>query len=159
MELSLICIKQIIIMFILVGVGFICGRTKLIDRQTNSKLSSFVLDVVNPVLIFMSYQQAFDTELLKNLGLSVLLALCSYALILIVLGVIFAKDRSSGSVIARFAAVYSNCGFMGIPLIRAIFGAEGVLYLTGYLTIFHIFVWTHGLSMFSDKVSPKKILS
>lgn len=162
MSLSLICVKQIIIMFLLVGVGFMCGRTKIIDKQTNSKLSSFVLDIVNPVLIFMSYQQAFDIELLKGLGLSIGLGLCSYALIFAVLALLFRKNGTDEAVVAKFAAVYSNCGFMGIPLIRGLFGAEGVLYMTGYLTVFNIFVWTHGLTLFSKgktALSVRKIIT
>ena len=61
MSLSIICVKQILIMFILVALGFLCGKIKLIDKETNSKLSGFVLEVVNPVLIFMSYQQSFNS--------------------------------------------------------------------------------------------------
>ena len=137
MELSLICVRQIAVMFILVALGFLCGRIKLIDKETNSKLSRFVLEVVNPVLIFMSYQQAFDTKLYR-------------------------KDKTDEGAVEKFAAVYSNCGFMGIPLINGLFGAEGVFYLTGYVTVFNIMVWTHGVISFGgkgQKTSLKKVLS
>ena len=160
MELSIICLKQILIMFILVAVGFLCGKKGLIDKPTNSKLSGFVLDVVNPVLIFMSYQTAFSMELLKGLGLAALLGAASYAMILAVLAVVFRKDNSNEAVIVKFASVYSSCGFMGIPLLNGLFGAEGVLYVTGYLTVFNIMVWTHGVMLFGGKGSAdiKKIL-
>ncbi|MBR4223786.1 MAG: AEC family transporter [Oscillospiraceae bacterium] len=149
MELAKTCLIQILIMFILVAVGYLCGRIRMIDKQTNTKLSTFVLDVVNPVLIFNSYQKDFSAELLKGLGLSVLLSAGSYALILTVLRVIYRNDRSKDAVVARAAAIYSNCGFMGIPLINGLFGAEGVMYVTGYLTVFNLMVWTHGISLFS----------
>ena len=56
---------------------------------------------------------------------------------------IIPKKREDWS-LERFSAVYSNCGFIGIPLIRGIYGDEGVLYLTAYITLFNILVWTHG---------------
>lgn len=162
MELSLICVRQIAVMFILVALGFLCGRIKLIDKETNSKLSRFVLEVVNPVLIFMSYQQAFDTKLLLGLGLSVGLAFLSYGITILLVDLLYRKDKTDEGAVEKFAAVYSNCGFMGIPLINGLFGAEGVFYLTGYVTVFNIMVWTHGVISFGgkgQKTSVKKVLS
>lgn len=149
-------------MFILVGLGALCGRTGLIDRDTNTRLSNFVLEVVNPVLIFMSYQQEFDSALLAGLGLSLLLGAASYAVMILLLKIIYRKNDSDGAAVEKFAAVYSNCAFMGIPLINGLFGAEGVFYLTGYVTVFNIMVWTHGVVSFGgkgQKVSPGKVLS
>lgn len=161
MELSVICLRQILIMFVLVGTGILCGKKGIIDKATNTKLSGFVLDVVNPVLIFMSYQTEFSAELLKGLGIAALLGAASYALILAVLYILFHRDNSDEGVIVRFAAVYSNCAFMGIPLLNGLFGPEGVLYLTGYITVFNIMVWTHGVMLFGGKGSAdmKKILT
>ena len=151
MELSLVCLKQIAVMFILIIVGIICGKTGLIDKQTNSKLSQFVLNLVNPVLIFMSYQKEYTQELLFSLIISFLLGAASYLLIIIAIKIFYRKRKDEKAVIEQFAAVYSNCSFMGIPLINGLFGNEGVFLLTGYVTVFNIMVWTHGVSMFSKK--------
>ena len=56
-----------VIMLILIGVGVICAKTKLISETSNKDLSKFVLQVVNPVVIFMSYQTEYRSELVKNL--------------------------------------------------------------------------------------------
>lgn len=151
MDLSLICVKQIVIMFILVALGFLCGKIGLIGKDTNSKLSAFVLEVVNPVLIFMSYQQDFDTELLKGLGTALLLGALSYAEMIVLLKILYRRRKDDPAVIEQFAAVYSNCAFMGIPLINGLFGSEGVFYLTGYVTVFNVMVWTHGVMLFGGK--------
>ena len=162
MELSLICVQQIAVMFILVSLGILCGKIKLIDRETNSKLSNFVLEVVNPVLIFMSYQQEFDTGLLLGLGLSLGLGFISYGIMILLLSLLYRKNNTDEGRVEKFAAVYSNCAFMGIPLINGLFGAEGVFYLTGYVTVFNIMVWTHGVISFGgkeQKTSLKKVLT
>ncbi len=162
MSLSVICVKQILIMFILVALGFLCGKIRLIDKGTNTKLSEFVLEVVNPVLIFMSYQQDFDTGLLKGLGMSVVLGFISYGAMILILKLIYMKNKTDKGLVEQFAAIYSNCAFMGIPLINGLFGEEGVFYLTGYVTVFNIMVWTHGVIFFGgsgEKTSLKKVIT
>ena len=162
MELSLICVKQICGKFILVSLGFLCGKMGLINKETNSKLSSFVLEVVNPILIFMSYQQDFNSQLLLGLGLSLLLGFISYGVMILLLAVLYRKNHTDEGRVEQFSAVYSNCAFMGIPLINGLFGAEGVFYLTGYVTVFNIMVWTHGVISFGgkeQKTSLKKVLT
>ena len=138
MSLSIICVKQILIMFILVALGFLCGKINLIDKETNSKLSGFVLEVVNPVLIFMSYQQSFNNELLIGLGMSLVLGFISYGVMIFLLKFLYRKNKTNEGIVEQFAAIYSNCAFMGIPLINGLFGEEGVFFLTGYVTVFNI---------------------
>ena len=162
MSLSIICVKQILIMFILVALGFLCGKINLIDKETNSKLSGFVLEVVNPVLIFMSYQQSFNKELLIGLGMSLVLGFISYGVMIFLLKFLYRKNKTNEGIVEQFAAIYSNCAFMGIPLINGLFGEEGVFFLTGYVTVFNIMVWTHGLVFFGGKeaqTSVKKVLT
>ncbi|MCD7884187.1 MAG: AEC family transporter [Lachnospiraceae bacterium] len=57
------------------------------------------------------------------------------------------KKADDNCAVERFAVIYSNCGFIGIPLVQSILGSEGVLYLTAYMTVFNIFSWTHGLGL------------
>ncbi|MCC8043294.1 MAG: AEC family transporter [Oscillospiraceae bacterium] len=158
MELAKTCVLQITVMFILVAVGFFCGKKKMIDSKSNTVLSNFVLTVVNPTMIFMSYQADYQPERLKNLLLSFLLSFCSFLLTIGVITVIYRKRDDDGAILEKFAGIYSNCAFMGIPLINSLYGDEGVLYLTGYVTFFNIFIWTHGCIMYSGKKDKKSIL-
>ena len=48
----------------------------------------------------------------------------------------------------KFASVYSNCGFMGIPLIEALFGADGTFFAIPYLAVFNILLWSHGIGLY-----------
>lgn len=165
MELSVICFKQICIMFLLAGVGFLCGKINIISKEMGRGLSKFVLEVVNPVLIFTSYQKEFDRELLTGLCTAFLLGFASYGLIIALTALLYKKRGDDEAIAEQFAAVYSNCGFMGIPLINGLFGSEGVFYLTGYVTVFNIMVWTHGVILFEGKgtgtrkTSLKKVIS
>ena len=57
--------------------------------------------------------------------------------------------------VERLQSIYSNLGFMGIPLVNSIFGSEGVFYVTASITIFNIFIWTHGVILMSGAENLK----
>ena len=157
MNLALAAISQIIIMFVLILVGIISYKIKLIDNETNKKLADIVLLLVNPMVIIMSYQRKFEATLLSGLLLSFGLAIATH-LICILLSMILLRKRGADLSIERFAVIYSNCGFIGIPLVNGILGGEGVFYLTAYITIFNLVVWTHGMVSMSGKYNKKSII-
>lgn len=157
MNLALAAISQIIIMFVLILVGIISYKIKLIDNETNKKLADIVLLLVNPMVIIMSYQRKFEATLLSGLLISFVLAIATH-LICILLSMILLRKRGADLSIERFAVIYSNCGFIGIPLVNGILGGEGVFYLTAYITIFNLVVWTHGMVSMSGKYNKKSII-
>lgn len=143
MSAGLIIGKQILIMFIILLLGVVCNLKGLITKDGTKSLSVVELNIVNPILIFMSYQTSYEPALLKGLMWSFALSAVSFAAA-IPLSMLIVPKKSRYSVIQRFSIVYSNCGFMGIPLIMNIYGKSGVLYLTAYITLFNLLVWTHG---------------
>lgn len=146
MGAGLIIGKQIIIMFIILALGVVCNLKGLITKDGTKTLSVIELNIVNPVLIFMSYQTDYEPALLKGLMWAFLLSAISFAAA-IPFSMLFVPKKSKYSVIQRFSIIYSNCGFMGIPLINNIYGSKGVLYLTAFITLFNLLVWTHGYIM------------
>lgn len=157
MELAIISLKQIITMFIIMAVGYFCYKKKAISEDNNKALSNIVLNIVNPAVIFMSYQIEFSRELLGGLLWSVLLSALSFA-IMIIIAYFLVPAKSSNSGIERIAVIYSNCGFIGIPLIRAMIGDIGVFYLAAYLTVFNILLWTQGVILMTGKADFKSSL-
>lgn len=145
MALTKLVINQIVIMLLLIVAGFICYKIGLITADVNKKLSSLVLKFVNPVLIFTSYQIEFKIEYLKGLTLTFVLAMISMLMSIFAAKIIIRDRKGYDTAVERFAIIYSNCGFMGIPLINSLFGAMGVFYLTAYITAFTLLVWTHGV--------------
>jgi predicted permease len=158
MTIALAALYQIGIMFFLILVGILCYKIKLIDQEMNRKLSDLVLMLVNPLLIFITYQRKFEAELLQGLLISLGLALFTHFFGIIIGYIILRGGKhKSELVIERFAVVYSNCGFIGIPLVNGLFGSEGVFYLTAYMTIFNLLVWTHGVIIMTGRTDMKSI--
>ena len=162
MELSLILLKQVSVMLILICIGAICFKTRLVSLEGNKSLTNLVLYIVNPAVIIVSYQQDFSPRLFKGLGYALLLSAAGL-LLFIAVSYLFLRGKDKDNIsIERINASYSNCGFMGIPLALALFGSEGVLYITAINTVFNIMVWTHGVFTISgekSEVSFKKIIT
>lgn len=151
-------LNQTIIMLILIIVGIICAKTGIISKNANKDLSAFVLQIVNPVVILMAYQMEYRSDLVKNLLMCFLLSLMAFIIVIPLAYLLIPDKKERDTSVERFSAIYSNCGFMGIPLINALFGTEGVFYLTAFITFFNLFVWTHGIILISGEKSLKQVI-
>ena len=157
MNYSILVLKQSIIMFLIACVGMICYKTNIITKESQKFFSGFVLKIVIPIFIFMSFQIELSNELLTGIFASLVLSVISHILMIILSMIIIRKNEKTEYAIERFSLIYTNCGFMGIPLISGVFGEEGALYATVYLTVFNILVWSHGLLTIKNEVSKKDL--
>ncbi len=160
MGLSLIIIQKIFTMFMLTLVGFICTKIGIIDVNTGKKLSVLALKLVTPMLIFFSYQIEYDIRIIKNLGISFLLCLLAYA-IQIPLAFVLARKKKGEDKrhnLERLCLIFSNCGFFGIPLITSLYGSEGAIYITAFITVFNILLWILGVPLLVGKTPLKDTL-
>ncbi len=142
--MATIVAAKIFEMFVIFICGIIVYKVHLIDAAATSKMSSLLMMCVSPLLIFESYQIDFDPTLLMGLVWSVLASFLCFAAV-IVLSQLFFRGACDRAAIEKMATVYSNCGFIGIPLVNGVLGAEGVFYATAFNTVFNIMLWTHGV--------------
>ena len=157
MELAIIAFRKMIVMFIILVVGIIAYKTKIVTKEGNSTLSDLLLLIVNPVVIFMSFQMEFTHELFIKLWISIGFAVICH-IIAIAVSYIAIGKKVKDFEIERVSAIYSNCGFIGIPIISALFGQEGVFYLAAYIAVFNILLWTQGYMLMTGEKDKKVIL-
>lgn len=158
MQSALVIAYQTIIMFILLAVGYFLYRGKLLGDDATQQLSNIAISIVNPIVIFNAYQREFVPEMMRGLIFALILGFFAQG-ILVLSGIIIVRKTHSDFEVERFAIGYSNCAFMGIPLVEATFGAEGVFYLTAFITAFNVFMWTHGVILMSGrKLSGRGLL-
>lgn len=150
-------INQILKMLIILLIGCLCYRLKLIDQYGNTVLANLLLMVINPLVAVMSLQIDYRPELVKGLAVSYLLAFAAHAIAILISEIFIRRNGNDDYAIERFSSVYSNCGFIGIPLVQSILGNEGVFYLTAYMTAFNILSWTHGVTLMTGQFSLKNL--
>lgn len=153
-------VRQILVMLLLIITGIVCYKIGLITKEVNQKLSSLVLNVINPALIITSYQMKFQFAYLGGLAATFAIAIVSLLLSILIAKMVIRphSSRERQTAVERFSVIYSNCGFMGIPLVNSLIGAKGVFYLTSYLTAYNLFVWTQGIMMMKGERSFKHVV-
>ena len=67
MELALICAQQVIVLFLLIGVGTLAVKTGVLKLKHKQPLSNLLVNIVVPAMIVNSYQMEFSLEILRNL--------------------------------------------------------------------------------------------
>ena len=157
MELAIITAQQVFILFLMILTGAIGFRTGIIKEDGKKVLSDMLLYLIAPAMLIDSYMVEFDPATFQNLLTTFVL---SGILLLLGLAVSFActwKLKSPNIIILRFACTFSNAGYMGFPLIRALFGEEGILYASAFLAMFNLLLWAQGYVMVSGKVRPREI--
>ncbi len=154
--MATIVFNQIVIMFLILALGILCSKTGIITAAMIERLSVLLMQIVSPIIIFASYQSDFTKERLDKLLWT--MALSAVALIIqIVVSHLLIRRKRPDSDVETLSAIYSNCGFFGIPLVWGVFGKEGVFYLTAYLTVFHLFFWTHGILIIAGSTTKKQM--
>ena len=136
---------QVLVLFMLMAVGLIAAKIGFLTKEVCAKMTDFVLYFVAPALVIVSFQMEFDTELLAGLGITALLALVIQVLNIVLAKVLIHHKDKSKECVMQFGAIFSNCGFMGLPLDQALFGSEGVFYGAVYIAIFNILSWSYGI--------------
>ncbi|MDO4484488.1 MAG: AEC family transporter [Clostridia bacterium] len=159
MALALITAKQVLVLFLLMLSGFVCAKTGAVKPEARKFFSDLLIYLVVPAMIINSYMTEFRAEVAQNLMLSF-----GLGTVLLLLGVVITlmvtrrlKGQQDAPII-RFACIFSNAAYMGFPLIQALFGAEGLLYASAFVTMFNILLWTVGYAMVAGKTGGKEIL-
>lgn len=142
-----ILLQQTIIMFALMLLGLLLSRRGMITEQGGRDLSNVLLYAVIPCVILRSYMSEFSTEKLRAMGLSALIAVIAFAASIAVAYLTCGTRHR----IENFAVAFGNAGFIGIPLVTAVFGPEAAFYVVSFSTFANLLQWTYGIVIISGK--------
>ncbi|MBQ3817169.1 MAG: AEC family transporter [Clostridia bacterium] len=140
--------------------GFILTKGNILTDKGVKSMTDMVLLLVTPCVIIKSFIRKFDKSLLKSLLISFLIAFLVHIGFILFSRLLKDSDMSKQRVL-QFGVIFSNCGYMSIPLQQALLGEEGVFYGSSFIAIFNLFVWSYGIILMSgDKkhLSPKKLV-
>lgn len=158
-----IVLQQMGVITILVGIGIFLYKRGVVDDHTSQRMSTIVMDVCNPALILASLLSGNVTATHHDLIVAIVLG-ASFYIGLVILGFIFPKLIRGGedSRFYNMMTVYTNVGFIGIPVARAILPENAILYVIICNVMYSLLFYTHGIIIMSngkEKLSLKKILS
>ncbi|KAF0197191.1 MAG: auxin efflux carrier family protein [Bacillota bacterium] len=139
--------EQIFVLFIILVAGYIVRKLEVFDDRMTKGLSSLLLKLALPALIIDSLQQTYSPQLLRESGLILLISFVVYGasggVAAFFPGILRSEQGELG--VFRFSLLFSNVGFMGYPVVLAIFGQEGLFYAAIYNLPFNLLVFTLGI--------------
>lgn len=158
----LVVLKQLVVMALIAAVGYAVTKKFKFGKKEQQFVSKLLLYVINPCLIIHTFDVPFSTDKFKELSLVFAISMVTHIL-LTVLAFIFcrSKDKEGKSLdpLDKLGVVYTNCAFIGIPLINGVFGQGGSFYLMAYIAAFNICIWTMGYYVLSGEIKPLKIIT
>ncbi len=153
--------QNVLTLFMLIAVGAVCGKTKLLNDAAVKCCANVVLYIATPCVIIRSCIREFDPTMLKGFLIVVAAAAVNHLLLIAVARAVFRDKDESRRQVLRFSTVFSNAGYMAIPLQQAVLGEEGVFYCAAYVIVFNVVLWTYGvleMSGDSQALSLRKVL-
>ena len=146
-EMDMVLLKQMLIFFFIMALGFMMGKKNIMDEKSSRCISWLVVNIANPALILSGSMTAGDRlsggELLLTAGIAVGMFAVLIFLACFLPGLFCVPEEGKG--IYRIMFVFSNIGFMGFPILSAVYGKGALINATVYLLPFNLLIYTYGI--------------
>ena len=161
----IILIEQVAVLVLIMIPGFLLAKCNLVTDNFGKSISNVILYAAQPALIIMGFVSVdFNTDVILRMVMVFILALISHILFYLLGLVVYKNAPDKMKRVLLFATVFTNAGYMGVPLLEALFAREFpeiAIYGSVYISAFNIFCWSLGCYIYSkDKkyISVKKII-
>ena len=142
----------LIIIMILIFIGFLLSKIKIITDNGVTFLSHFILSVALPVAFLNSFPNEFNSTDLNLFLWGAVSCIIVLSLLIIISQFLFSKKIvKKNNYEYKFAFAFNNTSFIGYPLVSMAFGSEGLVAYAGFMLPWVIALFTYGVWLFNDK--------
>lgn len=152
---------QMLALLIMIGTGYFAAKTDMLDEHTNNQMSGMIVNIFNPLLVLASSANAVGQIPLDTIAVVGLIAVGMFIIFIavgMVLSPFFEKDKEQRK-IYQLMFVFSNVGFIGIPVISSILGAEYVVYVSEFMLVYTFVFYTYGIALMEGRFSAASFKS
>ena len=149
MDMVLILVQQILVMVAMMSIGIALVKTKMLNSSGVGQLSNIAMYVATPAVIIQAFAIDYSKEQLVN-GLWVA---AFFSLALLISAIVAYFVCGSADKVGQYAVIFSNTGFVGIPIIQSLLGPEYVFYVTMTMAVGTFVLWTYGIYLMSGDLS------
>lgn len=152
---------SVLTLLLMMAVGYFLAKRGMLTKPALSQLSTLLLYIVCPaIMIDTLLAQERNAGTVRALLIAAGVLVGTYLLNMVLIQMCFRRSDPDHRGVLRFASIYGNCGFMGIPLIQATLGEPGMVAAVVSLAVFNISIWTHGAVLIGgrERASVKKAL-
>jgi len=148
---------QVAMLTLMMLVGGFLRKTGIITDTVNRGLASILINITLPFMIVFSFNFEFSAEVFERGAQIFGYSMAIHAALLGLGTVLYWRFDGPRKNVLKFATVFSNCGFMGYPVIQGLFGSIGVFYTSIYTIPFNLFIFSFGVMMFTGQRDLKSI--
>ena len=141
---------EVFILFTVVLIGALARRLRYLTDETIRGITQLVVNITLPCLTIANMQRPFSADILHNFVITMVL---SFLTVLICMGLgllIFRKRPHARRAVLANLGAFSNCGFMGYPIILAI-NPDWMIYAVAYNISFTFACWTFGVMLYCGR--------
>ena len=157
MEISLLLMQQITELFLMIFMGYVIVKARLLKGEDSKVISKIVLYLIIPCVIINAFQVDYTSEKVQGLLLAFAASVMLQVLLLII---VWGAGRMGLNEVEKASVYYSNAGNLIMPIVTFVLGQEWVLYGCVFMSVQIVFVWSHGKWVLSrqSEIDWKKIL-
>ncbi len=159
LEYFLAVCGQIFSMALMVLVGYVMFKAKMINEEGTKQMSALLLKVVTPMILISAYQRDFDTDLFAQWIIMFGAVLMTYFIHIMVVELLYKKSNPHCAE-NRLSVVLPNNGFMAFPILQAIAGETGIFFGSISVIVLSALIWSYGVKLMrpDERLDIKKIL-
>jgi predicted permease len=153
---AFVLFEQTLTMLVLMLIGMVLTLRGWMDDVFTKKLGAILLNIIVPCVSLHGFINPPKGATVADLGTAMLLSVIMITVALALGMAVFGTKHRVDS----FGTTFSNCGFIGIPLVTAVFGDDAMFYLACLIAAFNIVMYTYGewlLTGDASLVSPRAI--
>lgn len=150
-------LTSLVMIFLLIIPGIIFRKKDIISAAQSDGISSLAVNITWPCLVVDAMQMDFSAAVLKDSGYMMAAAMVVFAMtavVTLVLSKLFRLDNSKRYITA-FMLLFGNTGFIGIPVIRALYGTEAVFFAAILEMVNDVVIFTIGMMLIQMSAGAK----
>lgn len=145
-------------MFCILALGWYLRKSGMIDKSGKALLSSLVMNVTLPASIVKSFQMEFSMDILKLTLEVIVISFLIQIFSNLLSRVLYPGWSEESKKVLQYATIVSNAGILGNAIAEGIFGDLGIMYAAVYTIPTRIFMWSVGLTYFTEAPTKKELL-
>lgn len=145
-------------LFLLTAAGILVRKCKILPESARDVLTDLVIYVVLPCNLAYAFRMDVDQRLIRGMAAVFGAAWAIQAVAWVLSRLLYNRYPAPAKRVLQYATVCSNGGFMGNPIAESVYGAQGLMFASIFLIPQRIFMWSAGISLFTEAPSRRALV-
>ena len=158
LQTFLATLTPMLTLFLCIAVGFVSAKTKILPDTASKTMAKMETWIFCPALSFMTMVRFCTVDTISTHATNIVMAAISVSVAMIIaipLAKVFVRENTPERGVYAYALAFANSGYVGDPIVLALFGEEGLAYYKLFCLPLSIVIYTWGISVLTPKTEEK----